>query len=863
MDIHDIIEQIIKPQIKQPLWESWYIEEKIGSGSFSVVYRIEAQRPGGIDVSALKVEAIMSDGQIFSDSSRKTTFLNSRKQMAINEAQIMKKLRDCPYIVRYEEEHMQELYINGEFEGYYYLIRMEFLQNVYELMKKGRFSYSEANVKKLAIEIGQGLKAAHSIGIIHRDIKPDNMFVNDARIYKLGDFNISKKAVSTRTYAGTQYYMAPEIYRARSNVDASYTTQADIYSFGLCLYQMMNKGQLPFEDELDPDAAYNKRMSYQKSFPPPCNATFEFARIILKACSFNPNERYKTIDDMLMDFGGKGKTTSNANDGHSSTSRRGSPTEYAGDSNQMPPHMSNATEYAGSTFTYDISRRTKTKFIKPIAIAVAVILLIVGIVLGITKCNKSDDESGMTNGTIESKQPSDSLDSVVENTKDELLGTTSTEPVTLEPVVQHDYIGKDILSYEHGSYYKEYSGSNKEEFFSLGGEHYCTGFTIGTYPNDGYASYNLSGKYSYISGKAGNVDNTNYSVSYVFYGDGELIDVIDIKGGALPIDFEIPIEGVKQLKIVADQTENYGYAVGFADVVLSTTPIEHREDQTNKSASIAYLGKDIKAYDHGSYYKETNGVSIISLGGFTYHNGFRIGTYPNDGYASFNIEGKYSYFSGIASNVDHTEYGVSYAVYGDDELIGSIDIEKGGLPVEFDLDISGVKQLKIVASGSDNYGNGVGFANAVLYNDENEKPVLYAASGYKTKAFLGKNINAYQNGLYYRECANDGENVSIQGNKYYNGFTIGTYTNDGYASFNLNAEFKTLSGKAGFINEVHPLSYIVYGDGNILSTITLSSENEYDFSIDVTGIKQLRIVADGDSNHGNAVAFADVVVSND
>lgn len=389
MDIHDIIEQIIKPQIKQPLWESWYIEEKIGSGSFSVVYRIEAQRPGGIDVSALKVEAIMSDGQIFSDSSRKTTFLNSRKQMAINEAQIMKKLRDCPYIVRYEEEHMQELYINGEFEGYYYLIRMEFLQNVYELMKKGRFSYSEANVKKLAIEIGQGLKAAHSIGIIHRDIKPDNMFVNDARIYKLGDFNISKKAVSTRTYAGTQYYMAPEIYRARSNVDASYTTQADIYSFGLCLYQMMNKGQLPFEDELDPDAAYNKRMSYQKSFPPPCNATFEFARIILKACSFNPNERYKTIDDMLMDFGGKGKTTSNANDGHSSTSRRGSPTEYAGDSNQMPPHMSNATEYAGSTFTYDISRRTKTKFIKPIAIAVAVILLIVGIVLGITKCNKT------------------------------------------------------------------------------------------------------------------------------------------------------------------------------------------------------------------------------------------------------------------------------------------------------------------------------------------------------------------------------------------------------------------------------------------------------------------------------------------
>ncbi len=411
MDIRDVIEQVIKPQIKQPLWENWYIKEKIGSGSFSVVYRIEAQRPSGLDVSALKVEAIMSDKQIFTDSFRKTTFLNSRKQMAINEAQIMKKLRDCPYIVRYEEEYMQELYINGEFEGYYYLIRMEFLQNVYDLMKKGWFPYSEENVKKLAIEIGQGLHAAHSIGVIHRDIKPDNMFVSDAGIYKLGDFNISKKAVSTRTYAGTQYYMAPEIYRARTNIDASYTTQADIYSFGLCLYQMMNNGQLPFEDKLDPDTAYDKRMSGPVNFPPPCNGTLEFIRIILKACSFNPNERYRSVNDMLMELNGKTQTTANiteyanygyypatgqgnpneryesvnpnatayaddyqslyeryesvhdrmqtpsnatayANDDYP-TPRRGNLTEYASDDDQMPPYHGNATEYAGFDDNYD------------------------------------------------------------------------------------------------------------------------------------------------------------------------------------------------------------------------------------------------------------------------------------------------------------------------------------------------------------------------------------------------------------------------------------------------------------------------------------------------------------------------------
>ena len=179
MDLRDIIEYKIKPNIPQPLWESWYIKEKIGSGSFSVVYRIEAQRADGIDEAALKVEAITADGQLFSDSARKNSFLNAKKKMALNETRIMKNLRDCPYIVRYEEELMRELYIDGNFEGYYNLIRMEYLQNVFELMKSGCFNCSEENVKKLALDIGHGLKAAHDIGVIHRDIKPENMFLSD------------------------------------------------------------------------------------------------------------------------------------------------------------------------------------------------------------------------------------------------------------------------------------------------------------------------------------------------------------------------------------------------------------------------------------------------------------------------------------------------------------------------------------------------------------------------------------------------------------------------------------------------------------------------------------------------------------
>ncbi|MDE6677651.1 MAG: serine/threonine-protein kinase [Ruminococcus sp.] len=301
MNIIEIIENNVVPYIRQPVWENWYIKERIGSGSFSVVYRIEADRINSTDVSAMKIEVITTDGHIFTDISIKRQFLESRRNVFDNEVRIMKQLRDCPFIVRYEDEHIQELFINGNFEGYYCLIRMEYLSSVYNLMRNGQFDYSEQNVRKLALNIGQGLKAAHDINVIHRDIKPDNLFVSEKGIYKLGDFNISKRADNTRSFAGSQLYMAPEVYRSKSNSDNSYTKQADIYSFGLCLYQMMNDGILPFEENLYSEEAFQKRMN-GIPIPPPKNASAEFGRIILKACAFDINERYKSVDEILTEL---------------------------------------------------------------------------------------------------------------------------------------------------------------------------------------------------------------------------------------------------------------------------------------------------------------------------------------------------------------------------------------------------------------------------------------------------------------------------------------------------------------------------------------------------------------------------------
>ena len=342
------IYEIILSDIKQPLWSNWYIKKNIGNGTFSKVYRIEAERFDRTDVSALKIEPVISEETFFNEEQKKN-FIERKKLIVKNESDIMYALRDCPNIVRYEDESIKELYIDGNFEGYYFLMRMELLTPVASLIKSKKMDFSEQNIIKLAKHIGQGIKSAHEKGFIHRDIKPANLFVSDDGIYKLGDFNVSKKNITARSVTGTYGYIAPEIYRLTS--DDSYTRQADIYSFGICLYQFMNDFYFPFEekDKIFTDTAIERRMSGE-SFPKPANASEEFGCIILKACEFDTSKRYQTIDDMLHDL---------ENIGISRPAPVYSPVESAGLCDNTTQYVGeeisfnedvNATQYAGEYY---------------------------------------------------------------------------------------------------------------------------------------------------------------------------------------------------------------------------------------------------------------------------------------------------------------------------------------------------------------------------------------------------------------------------------------------------------------------------------------------------------------------------------
>ncbi len=289
-------------------WAEWTITEKIGEGAYGTVYKAMRSEQGHTIFSAIKVISIPESREELNtilqetgDEQSARMYFGNVCQDCLEEISMMEYFRGNSHIVSVEDykvtEYLDEI-------GWDIFIRMEYLTSFPDYSAGKSFDRDE--ILKLGMDICRALQYLGRQQIVHRDVKPDNIFVSRFGDYKLGDFGIARKlerSLGELSRKGTESYMAPEIYRG----DA-YDARADIYSLGIVLYRMLNRNRLPLINPgkqlityHDKEEAVLKRMSGEP-IPPPSEADRTAASIILKACAYAPEDRYQTPEEMLRDL---------------------------------------------------------------------------------------------------------------------------------------------------------------------------------------------------------------------------------------------------------------------------------------------------------------------------------------------------------------------------------------------------------------------------------------------------------------------------------------------------------------------------------------------------------------------------------
>ncbi|MEJ2051513.1 MAG: serine/threonine protein kinase, partial [Calditrichota bacterium] len=222
--------------------------------------------------------------------------------LVMNENFLKRFQAEAKSLAKFEDPNIVRVYDLRSDDDRWFIV-MEFVDGINLLEKinrDGPFPWQEA--LPILEQMLSGISHAHASGIIHRDIKPNNIMITKDGTIKITDFGLAKDQTSgssTLTVAsgGTLYYMSPEHVKGFSFTDK----RSDIYSVGMTFYEMLT-GSVPFKD-INSDFDIREKI-VRKEFEKPTtinpNIPVELESIIIKAIAKDPEERFQTAEEMLQ-----------------------------------------------------------------------------------------------------------------------------------------------------------------------------------------------------------------------------------------------------------------------------------------------------------------------------------------------------------------------------------------------------------------------------------------------------------------------------------------------------------------------------------------------------------------------------------